>query len=612
MKAFRTHLLILLLIVSNSYSQHQKEADSLINVFNQDKNVHDSIQTHLLYLISIKSSDPEEKLKYADLLLEKSKFYRAAYYAIQSYNIKGVAYRLKGDLERSLENLFKSAKLAADNNFPVFEAEAYSEISNTYIANNDFNNSLIYQSKAITVFRAHSMKEQLPIALLNTGFNYYSLKKLDTALQLYNEAEPLFEEINMTIGKAYTIGNRALVYWKQGKQKRAEKDLIIAIKMLEPLGDQFGMADYHNQLGSIYLEKDNIEKAIYHTQKSLSMSISLGLKEQIRDAALLLSKLYKRERKFKKAFEFQGKYIAYKDSIESKEKTKKIADIRTDFEVSLREKEIDLLEKKDRLNVTYIIIAFTLLTLSIIVLLYFRQRFQTAKLITTHQKKEHDDKIKDLLRDQETKVLQSMIKGKDNERKRLAQELHNHLGSLLATVKVNLNGIDEGVIPNHQTLISLVDQACNDVRNMSHSLHMGVSEDFGLISALEELTRHLKEANNMEVEFSASIKDGIIDSENEIIIYRIVQELVSNVLKHAQASKLSILLTYFEDDNLMNILVQDDGKGFDTTKKVSGMGLKSIKRIITHFGGEISFDSNSTSGSTINIDLPILAQTNLI
>jgi signal transduction histidine kinase len=611
-RVFIVQCFILLFLINNSYSQHQKEADSLLNVFYKNTSAHDSIQTNLLYLITIKSSVPEEKLKYADILLERSRSYKPVYYSIQAYNIKGVAYRLKGDLENALKNLFKSAKLAADNNFPVFEAEAYSEISNTYIANKDFNNSLIYQRKAITVFRAHSMKEQLPIALLNTGFNYYSLQKLDTALQLYNEAEPLFEEINMTIGKAYVIGNRALVYWKQGKYKQAEQDLIRAIAMLKPLGDQFGMADYHNQLGNIYLEENNIEKAIYHTQKSMSMSKDLGLKEQIRDATLLLSKLYQKKKEFKKAFEYQSQYLVYKDSIESKEKTKKIADIRTDFEVSLREKEIDLLEKKDRLNATYIIIAFALLALSVILLLYFRQRFATAKLITIHQKKEHDDKIEDLLKAQETKVLQSMIKGKDNERKRLAQELHNHLGSLLATVKVNINRIEEEAIPNHETLVNLVDQACNDVRNMSHSLHMGVSEDFGLVSALQELTIHLRQSNEMKVEFSASMHDGIIDSESEIVIYRIVQELVSNVLKHSQSTKLSIILTYFEEESLMNILVQDNGKGFDTEKDFRGMGLNSIKKIVAHFEGEISFDSNAESGSTVNIDLPISTQTNLI
>lgn len=605
----KTIFVFLFVLPFNLYSQNQRKADSLKFIFNSKETFSDSLTTNLLSEIILASSSPEEKLLYSDVLLEKSKKYKPIFYAIKAYNAKGVAYRLQGDLDNSLKELFKSAELATENDYPVFEADAYSEISNTYIANEDFTNSLVYQTKAIDIFRREKINQRLCIALLNTGFNYYSEGKLDTALQLYNEAEPIFEDINMSIGKAYTIGNRALVYWKQGDYSKAENDVLKAISMLEPLGDQFGMADYHNQLGNIYLEQDRIKEAISHTEKSIEMSKNLGLKEQIRDATLLLSKLYTKRGNYKEALDYQIQYQIYSDSIQNKEQTKKIADIRTDFEVNLREKEINILQK---LNTNYIIIAFILLVLSITTLLYFRQRFKTTKLIATHQKKEHNDKIKDLLKSQETKVLQSMIQGKDNEKKRLAQELHNHFGSLLATIKVNISRIEEDTIPNHNTLIKLVDQACSDIRNMSHALNMGISEDFGLVPALQELSSHLREANELEVEFSASMNDGIIDSENEIIIYRIVQELVSNVLKHAKSTKLSISLTCFNDENLINILVQDNGKGFDTKKEFNGMGLESIKQIVDHFAGEISLDSNAVSGTTVNIDLPIAIKTDLI
>lgn len=208
-----------------------------------------------------------------------------------------------------------------------------------------------------------------------------------------------------------------------------------------------------------------------------------------------------------------------------------------------------------------------------------------------------------------------MVQGRDNERRRLAQELHNHFGSLLATIKVNINGIDEGSIPNHGTLTTLVDQACADIRNISHSLNMGISENFGLVPALKELTTHLQKSNGLKVEFAASMCDGLMDSQNEIVIYRIVQELVSNVLKHAAATKLSVLLTCFEEENLVNILVHDNGKGFNTQvakKNSEGIGLNSLKQMVANYDGEITFDSNPTSGTTVNIDLPLTLSTNMI
>ena len=191
--------LFLFFVTNTFFCQKQKKVDSLITVFEHNKNSDESTKAKLLYSITINSSMPEEKLAYANLLLKNSKKYKPNYYKVQAYNFKGVAYRLKGDLKSSFKNLFKSAKLAFENNMPIFEAEAYSEISNTYAINKDFSNSLLYQNKAISIFRKHASKNQLAIALLNTGFDHYSYKKYDDALELYNEAEPLFEEINIPI-----------------------------------------------------------------------------------------------------------------------------------------------------------------------------------------------------------------------------------------------------------------------------------------------------------------------------------------------------------------------------------------------------------------------------
>ncbi|WP_166923455.1 tetratricopeptide repeat-containing sensor histidine kinase [Flavobacterium poyangense] len=588
-------------------AQNQAKADSLKLLLVKNDAISPQAKMGIYAKIAAHSSSPDEVLLYANKLLELASSTKQSTYIIEAYQSKGVAYRLKGNLKMALKNLFKSADLAIEYKNDKLLTSDYLEIANTYTSNNDFKNAIVYNKKAIAVIRLHGNKEQLAINLLNTGFSYYRLHELESALSLYNEAAPIFEEIGLEIGKAYTIGNRALVYWKQGKHTIAEQDLLKAIKMLDLLGDTFGMADYHNQLGRIYSELRQTEKAIDHTLKALNMAKVLDLKEQIRDAALLLSELYEVEKDYPKAFVYQSQYIAYKDSIENTEATKQLANLRTDFEVSQKEKEIALLEKKQLSNRIYIIVTVFLLLFAVLLLLYFRQRFKNTRLMAHNERSRHDEKIKKLLNTQETKALQSMVQGQENERKRIARELHNHFGSLLATIKVNLNAIDEKTISNHHTLSILVDQACTDIRNLSHELNMGISDNFGLVPALKELTSHLQQANELEIEFTASMCQEQLSSENEIIVYRIVQELVSNVLKHAAATKLSILLTCFDDENLMNIIVQDNGKGFNVTEKlksISGMGLKTLREIILDLQGDIKFDSNPASGTTVNIDLP--------
>lgn len=612
-KTIRQYIAAILCILLSLFSQtirgqDQAKADSLKLILAKKKSLSIVSQMDILAKISAHSSNPDDVLIYADLLLKLAQKHNNVVYTVEAYQSKGVAYRLTGNLKMALKCLINSANLAIELGNDTKLITSYLEIANVYTSNKDFKNALTYNKKALELIRLYRDKEKLPITLLNTGYSYYMLDQPEAALLLYNEAEPAFKAIDLKIGTAYTIGNRALVYWKKKNYKRAEYDLLKAIDMLYPLGDDFGITDFQNHLGRIYAEQGQVEQAIDHTQHALTLAKSLNLKEQIRDAAMLLSELYDLKKEYQNAFDYQSLYIIYKDSIENTENTKHLANLRTEFEISLKEKEITILEKHQLLNRIYIIITIFLLVFAVLLLLYFRQRLVNVRLMVANEEKLHTEKISSLLNSQETKALQSMVEGQENERKRLARELHNHFGSLLATIKVNMNAIDEYAIPNYKTLITLVDQACSDIRNLSHSLNIGISDDFGLVPALKELTANLRQANGLEVEFTASMCREEIGSANEIIIYRIIQELISNVLKHAEASKLSVQLTCFEEDNLINIIVQDNGKGFDANKQKKtslGIGLKSLIEMIADQQGEISFDSNPASGTTVNIDLPI-------
>ena len=594
--------------ISGVYAQDQRIADSLKLVLNQKATLHDSTVKSVLFNIILKTTNPDEILQYGDLLLSKVNPNESIRYKATVLNMQGVAYRMKGNIKQSLEKLFASAEIAVAENHHRLQEETYLEIAGTYAAGDDMKNALLFEKKALKIIRTYAADEQLALATLNLGYSYYQLNYLDSAEILYNEAAPLFKKLKMNIGIAYTLGNKALVYWKKDQREQAVKDLLASIDMLEPLGDLYGMTDYHNKLGEIYLELESPGEAIFHSEKALKMALQQGLKEQVRDALSLLSKLHTIQGNFQKALKMQTEYIIYKDSIQNNELTKKIADLRTEFEVGLKEKEIVVLEERQARKNVYIACAIVLLALSIVSMLYFRQRFLNTRLIASNQKLAHDDQVKSLMNQQETRALQSMVEGRDQERKRLAKDLHNHFGSLLATIKVNVNGIEEQSISNHGVLTSLIDQACTDMRNISHALNMGISDDFGLIPALRELTNHLNEGGSIKVDFDANMGQYPISSEDEILIYRIVQELVSNVLKHAQATKLTVSLMYYAEENALNIMVEDDGKGMhpgDENSKDAGIGISSMREMLHKKDGEIHFDSHPGRGTTVSIDLPV-------
>jgi len=595
-----------------------------IDLVSQDRNKADSLEARLTEK-SFKSNlekaeiladlvelsvEPERILHFSKQLIEIKDLPDRRQH-IRAYIASAVALRMQGKLNESITHILKASVLAKEEGHSELLAESFLELGTTYTSNDDYTNALIYYNTAIAIFRSENKKQELAINLLNTGYTYYEMSLMDTALLYYNEAEPIFDSLGLTIGSAYTLGNRALVYKRQGKEDIAERDLLAAIKMLSTLGDQFGMADYHNQLGNLYLEQGRRDKSIDHLQQGLSMALDLDLKEQIRDASLALAILHGENENYAVAYTYHRQYVAFRDSIQSKETTKRMADLRTEYEVNLREKEIDILERDKELQWVYILIAISFMAMFIVLFLLYRQRLLTQKMVVKNARESHQQEVQYLLAGQEKKALESMVLGRENERKRLAGELHNHLGSLLATVKMNLNGLkieDKRV----DTLHHLVDRAYTDIRELSHGLNMGVSDDFGLVPALKELVGHLNHTSNLEVELQVAVEALEIDLSNEIVIYRIVQELVSNILKHAKASKVTLLLTYFEDDELLNIMVTDNGKGFNIENygKKSGIGLSGLQEMVEKLGGELDIDSQMNKGTTVNIDFPLVSDEN--
>lgn len=597
-------------------AQNQELADSLAKIYHQGK-LGDSAKLELLAKLSFNEvSDLNLALKYSEELINLAKKRGNNLYLHKGYFRKANKKKLLGDLEQALEAYLKAADAATKAGYVAGIGNTYSAIASVYRATNNHSNTMLYYYKAIAVLKQGDNTLSLATTLLNAGEALRKHKEYDSALLYFKESATLFEKANSFTGKAYNLGNVGMVYASLGKNELAERNLNEAIQLLEGLKDYYPICSYFISMADIYLEKGDLTIALNYAGRSLKLAQQHGLKEQASEASLKLSQLHEQAGNTEQSLKYYKDHIAYRDNVNNLEVVQKIADQRTQFEVSLKEKEIDLLQQEKIIHRVYILVAFILLLLAVVVLLYFRQRFIHTRLMADHQRKLNDEKIENLLKEQEVRAMQSLVVGREEERKRIAHDLHNHLGSLLATIKVNLNGIPERNMPNFKTIASLVDQACSDVRGMSHSLNMGISEDFGLIPALKDLVAHLGQSGDLEVEFNASVAECQLDSVSEIAIYRIVQELVSNVLKHAHATKLSILLTCFAEDNLVNILVHDNGKGFDLPENgepsIDGMGLHSIRQMVKQQQGEINFDSNPASGTTVNIDLPISNSVSLL
>lgn len=218
------------------------------------------------------------------------------------------------------------------------------------------------------------------------------------------------------------------------------------------------------------------------------------------------------------------------------------------------------------------------------------------------------------LNDEQKKAFGMVIQGEENERRRLAFELHDGLGQLLSVVKLNLSSLEQWIDKkNKQTtdmlngIISLVDDSCREVRNISHNLMPNTVLQFGLMAALKDFCRKINRAEKIKLHFQNQDLNININPQIQTTLYRVIQEIVSNAIKHSQASDVYIQL-FLEDNNLV-ILIEDNGKGFDLNTVMNsekGLGIKNIISRIEYIKGKIIIDSFVGKGTNYYITLDTL------
>ncbi|MBU3012550.1 sensor histidine kinase [Polaribacter vadi] len=278
-----------------------------------------------------------------------------------------------------------------------------------------------------------------------------------------------------------------------------------------------------------------------------------------------------------------------------------------------KEKQIFELDSKRKQNLSFLIVTLSsLILISIIAALSLKNSKRKRKLA---EKEKELETIKNLtlLKEQEITTINAMVDGQEKERKRIAEDLHDNLGSVLATLKLHFENlkinrekkkIDQKELFNKTE--NLIDEAYLKVRRIAHAKNAGVIANQGLLLAIQMMAEKISSADKIQIDVIHFGLDKRLENTLEITLFRIIQELVTNIIKHADAKNATINISLY--DKNLNIIIEDDGKGFDI-KKVNlnnGMGINSIKTRIEHLNGSFKVDSTLGKGSSIILDIPIL------
>jgi signal transduction histidine kinase len=206
-------------------------------------------------------------------------------------------------------------------------------------------------------------------------------------------------------------------------------------------------------------------------------------------------------------------------------------------------------------------------------------------------------------------ALRRVVAGQELERKRLARELHDETGQALTSILLGLKGIEETTDPEKaqdsvRELRELVVATLQDVRRLAVELRPKALDDFGLVPALERLAETFTEQANVEVQVQAALGDARLPAEVETALYRIVQEALTNVIKHASARVVSVALT--RQDGRVAVVIEDDGRGFDPDAQPGeGLGLVGMRERIALLDGRLSIESGAGRGTTIAVEVPL-------
>ena len=348
----------------------------------------------ILKLLSQNHQNTEKRLEFCEELIKNATRMDSVSFRFHGYLEKANTLQKKGDLSLALENYLIAAEIATAEDDNLLLGKTFGSIANVYSIMGNSSSSIHYFKKSLVIFEEENDSMRYAITLENLGDQYLDQKLPDSALIYFNLSEPIFKALNFQKGLAYNKGNKGLAYAQQNRNDLAENYINQASKILFELGDFYPICIYFIYMADIYMEKGDLIKASDFAKRSLLLAKKNELKQQASEASLKLSEILELAGNNKESLNFYKEYIAYRDSVHNLESVNKIANMRTDFEVSQKQVEVDLLNQQ---KANQKILIFSLLAILVMIGLYYRT--------ITKAKKRSDDLLLNILPSETAKEL---------------------------------------------------------------------------------------------------------------------------------------------------------------------------------------------------------------
>ena len=638
------YFVILILLSVTSVCGQSNNLDSLLQSLEFAKD--DTNKVNLLYNIERKyfSLDFDSSLYYNTKCEELILKIDAQEFKHRCFHEFVKIYHAKKDYKKALDYCLKSIKVAKQNSNKFHEATSYRAIFNIYHNLNMNDSAVKYAIHSINLTTEIRDTTNLATNYGNLCWLYMDLNQYDKALEYGQKGVKAGEQYADTVGLLIAINNLALCnirmnkndkaiellkkQYEIGKRVNRERSVRNALINLAyayyEAGDMEGL-EKSTALLNEYNNNDNIDglnKCLqyisnaynYTFQKKFQLAenqLLEGLKIAKTDSLIdPLLTIYGTLSKVKFAqHEFvAGNYYEEKwDSLDQAEKDNKLAEyeaeLETKYETEKKDTQLKLqhseIEKRRGINHAISVIIFFIL---VIFLLMYRNFKQKQKL--------HEQRIIQLEAEKQLSATEAVLKGEEQERTRLAKDLHDGLGGMLSGIKFSLNTMKENLImtPDNayafERSIDMLDSSIQEMRRVAHNLMPETLLKYGLDTALKDFCSFINGSGVLKVNYQSFGLENIQMEESvSVSVYRIIQELVNNILKHANARVALVQLTFSGETLLID--VEDDGKGFGLTvlDKQKGIGWKNIYCRLEYLNGKLDVQSQPGKGTSIHIEI---------
>jgi signal transduction histidine kinase len=594
---------VILLLVGVRYFSQQNKVDSLVRVSAKEKT--DTIRLSLLVKISreydnIGSFDSSvafasRAIEFAEALLNRnpgSPLKRTLIkYKGTAYNYRGIAYRDLGNFPEALKNLFVSLKIneSLDEKFGI--ATAYNNIGLVYMSQRDFDKALPNYFAGLKLYKEIKFARGIASAYNNIGIVYKSMRKLPEALNNHLAAFRIRDSIGDKKGIATSYNNIGIVYDDMGKYEEAVKNHLEGLDIRQKLGDKAGIAGSQSNLGRAFMRMKKFKEAEKYYTEARILAEQIGHKEYLQHIYGGLAELDSLRGNFAQAFNYLNLHHRIRDSLDNEDTRRKTIQTQLTYEFEKKdavqkaehEKEMmkknaeSILHKKSR---NYVLIISILLILLICVAFIYYNIRKSLRLKEGYSRQ--------------------LLRAQEQERQRISKELHDSVGQNVLFIK------NQVIKSNDLRLLPTVDETLDEVRSISKDLYPNQLEKYGLAAAVDALVEKLQATTSIFASHDLSGLKTNLSPDEQIQYYRIIQECISNAVKHASATALRI--TAERKNNSTELIIQDDGKGFDKAALVSkaqhSFGMLNLEERAKYLKGKMEVESAPGKGTRLVFIFP--------